>query len=97
MMKKIGLFFICFICVFDSAFARISVVNSVDNMIYINWEAVNVASEGITVVNNGDTDCASLAHRTIGTVESGAIRASFGIFNRETDIEALCRAIRKLN
>ena len=56
MMKKIGLFFICFVCVFDSAFARISVVNSIDNMIYINWEAVNVASEGITVVNNGDTD-----------------------------------------
>ena len=54
-----------------------------------------LASQNICV--RGGYHCASLAHRTIGTVESGAIRASFGIFNRETDIEALCRAIRKLN
>ena len=44
----------------------------------------------------GGYHCAALAHRAIGTAESGAVRASFGVFNRESDIEALCTAIKKL-
>ena len=44
----------------------------------------------------GGYHCAAIAHRTIGTAESGAIRASFGVFNRESDIDALCEAVRKI-
>ena len=53
-----------------------------------------LANKGICV--RGGYHCAALAHRAIGTLDSGAIRASLGIFNRESDIEALCVAIRRL-
>ena len=44
----------------------------------------------------GGYHCAALAHRALGTDKSGAIRASFGVFNRESDIDALCQAIKKM-
>ena len=44
----------------------------------------------------GGYHCASLAHRALGTDKSGAIRASFGVFNSERDVEALCRAIKTM-
>ena len=44
----------------------------------------------------GGYHCASLAHRALGTDKSGAIRASFGVFNSERDVEALCRAIKSM-
>lgn len=53
-----------------------------------------LASKNICV--RGGYHCAALAHKTLGTLESGVIRASFGIFNRESDIEALCSAIKKM-
>lgn len=39
--------------------------------------------------------CAPLAHKAIGT-EGGAVRASFGIFNSESDADALCEALRDI-
>ena len=45
----------------------------------------------------GGYHCAALAHRALGTDKSGAIRASFGVFNRESDIDALCQAIKKMS
>jgi selenocysteine lyase/cysteine desulfurase len=53
-----------------------------------------LANKNICV--RGGYHCAALAHKTLGTVESGAIRVSFGIFNSENDVEALCAAIKKL-
>ena len=53
-----------------------------------------LANQNICV--RGGYHCTALAHRAIGTEESGAIRASFGIFNRESDIESLCAAIKKI-
>ena len=44
----------------------------------------------------GGYHCAALAHRALGTDKSGAIRASFGVFNSERDVEALCRAIKSM-
>ena len=44
----------------------------------------------------GGYHCAALAHKAIGTADSGAIRASFGVFNSESDIDALCEAVRKI-
>ena len=44
----------------------------------------------------GGYHCAALAHKAIGTVGSGGVRASFGVFNSESDIDALCEAVRKI-
>lgn len=40
--------------------------------------------------------CTALGHRTLGTAESGAVRVSFGIYNHVGEVEALCRAIRRI-
>lgn len=53
-----------------------------------------LANKNICV--RGGYHCAALAHRALGTDQCGAIRASFGVFNSERDIEALCRAIKEL-
>jgi cysteine desulfurase / selenocysteine lyase len=37
--------------------------------------------------------CAPLAHRTIGTFPDGTIRVSFGCFNTEKEVSALCAAL----
>ena len=47
------------------------------------------------ICTRGGYHCAALAHGTLGTPESGAIRASIGVFNTEADISALYRAIRE--
>ncbi len=38
--------------------------------------------------------CAALAHRTLGTPEGGAVRASFGWFNTRRDAEQLIQSLR---
>ena len=43
----------------------------------------------------GGYHCAALAHRAIGTTDRGAVRVSFGIFNSENDVDALCSALKK--
>ncbi len=40
--------------------------------------------------------CAPMAHRTIGTFETGTIRASVSLFNTEKDVLALATALRKI-
>lgn len=40
--------------------------------------------------------CSALGHRTLGTSEGGAVRASFGWFNSEEDVDALLRAMRRI-
>lgn len=55
--------------------------------------AEELSRRGICV--RGGYHCAPLAHRTIGT-EGGAVRASFGIFNGESDVDALCEAVREI-
>ncbi len=39
--------------------------------------------------------CAALAHRSLGTESTGAVRASFGYFNREADVDALLAALQE--
>ncbi len=39
--------------------------------------------------------CSALGHRTLGTPDSGAIRVSFGYFNRPTQVDAFYRALRE--
>ena len=40
--------------------------------------------------------CAALGHRTLGTPEGGAVRASLGWSSKERDVEALLRAVGRL-
>lgn len=40
--------------------------------------------------------CAALAHRSLGTEKRGAVRASFGIFNSQRDVERLLAACSEL-
>jgi len=40
--------------------------------------------------------CAPSAHRTIGTVETGTVRASVGVFNTEQDLDYLARALTEI-
>lgn len=40
--------------------------------------------------------CAPDAHQTAGTLQSGTVRASFGIFNTEEEVDLLCRAVEEL-
>ena len=37
--------------------------------------------------------CSALGHKTLGTLDSGALRASFSIFNTKEDVDALYRAL----
>jgi selenocysteine lyase/cysteine desulfurase len=37
-----------------------------------------------------------LGHRTLGTPESGAVRVSFGYFNRTEQTERFYRALREI-
>lgn len=40
--------------------------------------------------------CAPDAHRAAGTFPSGTVRASFGVFNTEEEVDRLCRAVEEL-
>ena len=40
--------------------------------------------------------CAALGHRTLGTPEGGAVRASLGWSSKERDVEALLRVVERL-
>ena len=40
--------------------------------------------------------CSPLGHKTLGTLDTGAVRASFGIFNTKKDIDMLARALLKI-
>lgn len=41
--------------------------------------------------------CTPLGHQTAGTEQRGAVRASFGIFNSDKDVEALINAVKEIS
>lgn len=41
--------------------------------------------------------CAALAHKALGTLDSGLVRASFGPFNTESDVDSLCYALEQIS
>ena len=61
----------------------------------------NIEAEEVTsILNNkyniavrGGFHCAGLAHKTIGTWDSGAVRISVGPFNTKSDIDKIANAI----
>ncbi len=40
--------------------------------------------------------CSPLAHRALSTPEGGAVRIGFGIFNTESEVDALCEAVSEI-
>ena len=56
--------------------------------------AAHLDSYGICV--RGGYHCTPLAHKTLSTPEGGAVRVSFGIFNKKSDVDALAYAVSKL-
>ena len=40
--------------------------------------------------------CSALAHKALGTEKSGGVRIGFGVFNTESEVDALCRAIDEI-
>jgi len=48
------------------------------------------------IVTRSGLHCAPLAHRTLGTFESGSCRISPGIFNTSEDIEIILRAVHEI-
>lgn len=64
----------------------------------------NMDSSELAYILNEDFDiyvrpglhCAPLAHKTIGSLEQGAVRFSFGFFNKYEDIEYTIKALKKI-
>ena len=56
--------------------------------------ADGLAERGIAV--RGGLHCAPLVHRTLGTLESGLVRASLGPWNTEAEVRAFTRAVADL-
>ena len=44
----------------------------------------------------GGYHCSPLGHKTLGTLESGAVRLSFGIFNKKSELDLLARVLGSL-
>lgn len=51
-----------------------------------------LADKGVCV--RSGFHCSALGHKALGTSESGAVRASFSIFNREKDVDILIEELR---
>ncbi len=52
--------------------------------------------DGQGVCVRGGYHCAALAHRTLGTPEGGAVRVSFGAYNKLAELDTLYKAIRTI-
>ena len=48
------------------------------------------------ICTRGGFHCSALGHKTLGTTETGAVRASFGIFNSSSDIDKLISAVKEI-
>ena len=48
------------------------------------------------ICTRGGFHCAPLAHKTLNTPDTGAIRISFGIFNKEKDVDALLNSLNDI-
>ena len=56
--------------------------------------AALLGEAGICV--RGGFHCSALGHKTLGTYDSGAVRASFGVFNTSRDIDCLVEALKDI-
>jgi cysteine desulfurase family protein len=59
-------------------------------------EISTALSERFGIITRGGLHCAYRAHLTIGSGRLGGVRASFGAFNRESDVKRLVNAVLHL-
>ena len=52
--------------------------------------------DGKGICVRGGYHCAALAHKTLGTDDGGAVRASLGMFNRLPEADLFCKAVREI-
>lgn len=53
-------------------------------------------SEEFNIKVRAGFHCAPLAHKSLGTSKTGCIRASFGYFNKESDVKKILHAVNKI-
>ena len=59
-------------------------------------QEVAAALDGMGIAVRGGLHCAPGVHRFLGTLESGAVRVSPGIYNTKQDAQALLMAVRRI-
>ena len=59
-------------------------------------EAAYILDRQYQIAVRAGYHCTPLGHETMGTLNEGAIRASFGFFNEMADVDALERAVREI-
>lgn len=67
---------------------------NIDNM--DSSELAYILNEEFDIYVRPGLHCAPLAHKTIGTLEQGAVRFSFGFFNKHEEIEYSIKALNKI-
>lgn len=67
------------------------------NLQKFSCEAVCDQLNEYGVASRGGFHCAGLAHKTIGTYDTGAVRLSVGPFNTRRDIQGAIRAVYRIN
>jgi len=59
-------------------------------------EASFILDQQYGIATRAGYHCTPLGHRTAGTEQRGAVRASFGVFNTEEDVAELVRAVKEI-
>lgn len=54
-------------------------------------------NEGYDIYVRPGLHCAPLAHETLGTLDQGAVRFSFGIYNTQEDVEYAVKALKEIS
>ena len=67
------------------------------NMDSISSEALALKLDSYRVCVRGGFHCSPLAHKQLSTLENGALRVSFGIFNQSKDIDILAKALSQIS
>ena len=69
----------------------------------LSFNINNMSSERVSTILNEQNiclragfHCSALAHTSLGTAETGTVRASFGIFNTKKDIDKLLLAVNNI-
>ena len=52
--------------------------------------------DSFEICARGGFHCSALAHKTLGTLNGGAVRLSFGLFNKKQDIYTLSKALTRI-
>lgn len=60
-------------------------------------EASSVLAGEYSIITRGGLHCAYRAHLTIGSGRYGAVRASFGAFNKESDVKKIADAVYRIS